>query len=138
MGLGFFARTHPRRSSDVSNVPRKSVPLEVGDRTYQLRYTTNSLIEIEEQTGLTIQELGQKFLEGKVGLRDMRIFVWAGILHQHDDFTLAEAGHIIDEVGISEVATKAAEAFQAAFPDAEGNEGKNAFKGASAGTGARS
>lgn len=76
--------------------PRKSVPIEAGGRTYNLRYTTNALIEIEEHTGLTIQELGEKFTTGRVGLRDMRIFVWAGVLHEHPDFTLAEAGYVID------------------------------------------
>ena len=113
-------------------MPKPSVPIKIGDKTYQFRYTFNSLIRLQEELGVSIGELDKIFPtqpeEGKEGeikmtadfLPKIRSLFWAGLVHENKDLTLEEAGDLVDEVGgIMEAVKPLMEAFGNAFPVAE-------------------
>ncbi|MGG3737250.1 GTA-gp10 family protein [Aeribacillus pallidus] len=92
---------------------------------YSLRYTTNALVELEETLGLTVPEILVRFERGGIGFKAIRTIVWAGLIHQFDngdgtyDFTLTEAGDLIDELGFEAVMEKVTQALESAFPESE-------------------
>ena len=104
---------------------KQSIPITIGDQTYQLRFTFNSFIRLEEELGIPISDIDKIFptenkdgkVVGSVNLRDVRAFFWAGLIHENKDLTLEEAGELIEEaggiVGIVETLVKA---FSNAFP----------------------
>ncbi|HEY8342927.1 MAG TPA: hypothetical protein VIK75_08050 [Calditerricola sp.] len=94
-----------------ANKHRGEVELKAGDKTYVLRYTTNSLVRLEDELGKPAMELGESFHEA-------RALFWAGLLHAHPDLTMEQAGEIMDEVGFTEAVLKATEALKLAFPGA--------------------
>lgn len=90
---------------------------------YALRYTTNALVEMEEELGMSIQQIISMFDNGRLGFKAIRVLVWAGLIHQFDngdgtyDFSLREAGDLIDEIGFEEMIDKVGDALAAQFPD---------------------
>lgn len=90
---------------------------------YALRYTTNALVEMEEELGMSIQQIISMFDNGRLGFKAIRVLVWAGLIHQFDngdgtyDFTLREAGDLIDEIGLEEMIDKVGDALAAQFPN---------------------
>lgn len=105
---------------------RRGVTFEVGERTFQVRFGTNALCMIEEQTGQSIGEAAKRLAvdpkQGGVRLSDLRLFWWAGLSHQ-GDLSAAAAGDLLDEVGFERAGELIGEAFQLAFPEAEGGAG---------------
>ena len=110
-------------------MPKQSVPMKIGNKTYNLRYTFNSLIRLQDEWGLSLADIDKIFpTQDKKGgveipatfFKDLRAFFWAGLLHENKDLTLEEAGDLIEDAGgiiaIVEVLTKA---FSEAFPSDE-------------------
>jgi hypothetical protein len=74
---------------------KRTVPVKVGDRTFNLRYNFDSLTTIEDQ-------LGKPFLEVFVSLTKLsftavKVVFWAGLKQNHSDITLDEVGAILNE-----------------------------------------
>lgn len=106
-------------------MPKQSIPMKIGDKTYQLRFTFNSFIRLEEELGIAISDIDKIFptadkdgkMEGSVKLKDVRAFFWAGLIHEHKDLTPEEAGELVEEAGgITSIVEKLVEAFGNAFP----------------------
>ena len=106
-------------------MPKQSIPITIGDKTHQLRFTFNSFIRLEEELGIAISEIDKIFptvdkdgkTAGYVKLKDVRAFFWAGLIHEDKDLTPEEAGELIEEAGgITGVVEKLVEAFSNAFP----------------------
>jgi len=106
---------------------KQSIPIEIGGKTRYLRYGTNALVAVEEKLNCPLSDIGSK-LSGNVGIKDLRILFWAGLMGDDKELTLDGAGDLIDEAvdkgGITFVAEKIAEAFAAAFPEASDAEKK--------------
>lgn len=70
---------------------KPSVLIEL-DKPRNIRLNTNALVKVEEVTGRPISS----FLPGTVGMRDIRAFLWAGLLHEDRELTLYETGQLMD------------------------------------------
>jgi len=104
--------------------------LQIGKRRYQVLWNWNAISEIETELnrrGLgNWSEFSERLEAGKIGPNDFRILLWGGLLDQHPDITVAEAGEIIDranrEMTMEELGKQIATAFQNTFPAAENME----------------
>jgi hypothetical protein len=94
---------------------RGRVLLTAGERSVELRFTTNAICRLEEVSGRTISDF-VRALDGNVSLRDVRMLVWvaSGVAE------LDEAGAIIDDAGLGATVEAIGGALTAAFPDADG------------------
>lgn len=100
------------------------------DRPRRLRYGMNQLIQLEEALGVPVSELTQV----RMGLKELRLFLWVGLSWEDPDLTLEKAGELADEAeDLTELAEKIGEALAASF----GGEGKKKKGPAKSGTGAK-
>ena len=99
-------------------MPKESVAIELGGKTYHLRYTFNALIALEDELGIPISDIGS-ILSDKVKLRPIRALVWAGLIHEDKGLTLEGVGEMLGLSDLAAIAEKVGEAFMLAFPDAE-------------------
>lgn len=107
---------------------------EASGKRYTLRYGNNALAELEGLLGLPITQIGERFTTGAVGVREMRNIFWAGLMMQHPELSLVDAGNLMDEVGLQRVAELVTEAFGEAFPNT-GVKSKEVITTTSLGTG---
>lgn len=111
----------------MGNQVKGIVDLRAGEDTYRLHYTTNAICELEDVAGMGIAEFMAQRLSGdKVGVKDFRLMVWAGLIEHHADVDLKKAGQIIDQAGgMAAVSSVFEKAFASAMPepdkDAAGN-----------------
>jgi hypothetical protein len=77
------------------------------DKERNLKFNLNSLITIEELTGIKVSEMGENSDFGMVTLRAM---VYAGIRHEDKEITLEEVGDCIDFDNMEDVAQAIGEA----------------------------
>lgn len=81
-----------------------------------LHFTTNALCALEDQLGANALEIAAEIDTG-VSFRTLRAMFWAGV--GDAKMTLAQAGDLIDQVGKTEAARVAREAFKASFDAAD-------------------
>ena len=92
---------------------RGLVKFQAAGQEYALRFTNNRLCQLEEDAGESITSLFARLEdETAVSLRDMRMMFRAGL---EGEFTLKEAGDLMDEVGIKEAGQLIFSALAAAF-----------------------
>jgi len=102
------------------NKHRGEINLNVGDRIYTLKFTTNSIVLLEEALGKSVNKIGDD-----VGVKELRAMIWAGLQHNHPEITLDKVGEIIDEIGTEYGFDRINEAISFAFPeDVGGNDSK--------------
>ncbi|WP_092474337.1 GTA-gp10 family protein [Desulfotruncus arcticus] len=92
----------------MANTQRHMIELELGDMTYTMRYTLNSLAEIEDRLGVPLAELGNI----QMSMKAVRVMLWAGLIHE--GLTEEEVGELVDFGNFEYVQAKLAEAFQMA------------------------
>lgn len=104
---------------------RGKVRFTVGEAEHVLHFTVNRLCDLEEETGESVmhyaEALGQP---GAIGLRDVRRLMRFGL-----GSTEAEAGDIVQEIGLQRSVALIGEALAAAFDidlKPEGGAGKKA------------
>ncbi|MBA4542887.1 hypothetical protein H1164_08230 [Thermoactinomyces daqus] len=85
------------------------------DKPRKLKYTFNAFCELED-AGMDLMQLQ----DGKVKFKDIRLLLWAGLLHELPDLTVEEAGEMIDQGELKEISEAVAEAIQLAL----GNKGE--------------
>jgi hypothetical protein len=102
----------------VTNSIRGEVAL--GDHT--LRFSVNAIIELEEEMGRGVDEIGQYMGSGKIRMKDVRTMIWIGLKDRHPEITEEEAGEVATQVGIPFALEAVGKAFALAFPNAEGGE----------------
>lgn len=86
--------------------------LKAGGESYKLRFSTNAIIEFEEEYGDSIMAFGQKMNasapdeNGEVDpdapqilYKELRLLVWAALQEHHEDIGEKEVGTIIDKAG---------------------------------------
>ena len=89
---------------------KPSVLIEL-DKPRNIRLDTNALVKVEEVTGRPISS----FLPGTVGMRDIRAFLWAGLIHEDRELTLLETGQLMDRADYNYIEDKVTEAIRIAM-----------------------
>lgn len=92
--------------------PTKGVQVKL-DRLRTLRYTNRALVALEEQTGQTLAETGERAAAGS--LRAVSALVWAGLLHAEPDLQLDAAIDRLDLSRLAEISEATGKALEAAF-----------------------
>ena len=103
----------------------RTVPLKVGGKTYNVRFSTNALATFEEQHGDNFLTAMAAFGAGNVSFKTFRLLVWAALL-DFQQLSLEEVGDLIDAAGFDAVSDAVSRAAELAFPQAEGGEGNGA------------
>lgn len=111
----------------MSNIAKGVVRL---NNKYSFKFTNNTMCELEDAIDMDMSEIAEKFNAEQMSWRAVRAIVWAGLLHQFEDeygnfdFTLKDAGRVMDEFGFDVVLEKAMDAFDAFMPedDEDGEE----------------
>lgn len=106
---------------------RGRVTFEVAGREYALRFTTNRLCQLEEDSGVAFVEFLRKFEKKETFmLKDLRCLIRAGL---EGEFTLEQAGDLIEQLGITEARRLAFVAIAAAFDQSAGSDAGKANAG---------
>lgn len=96
----------------MANTQRGFVDIKL-DKKRKLQYDLNALAEIEDKLGINIYEMHKI----KVGMKNIRTILWAGLLHEDAELTEEQVGSFVNITNIGEVQAKVSEAFS--------GEGKN-------------
>lgn len=72
------------------------------DRQVKLKMDMNALCELEEAMGEKIPNIGDMVQQRRIGIKECRAMLWAGLLHQNEDITMKEAGEIMTGAGFAE------------------------------------
>lgn len=97
------------------------------DKPRRLRFDLNALCELEDAFKKPIQEILE---DGVIGIKQIRTFIWAGLLHEDPELAIQDVGRMIDLDNILYVQEKVTEALNSAFGEQEKNK-----KGPESGTG---
>lgn len=90
----------------MANKQRGMVKVQL-DKVRNLRYTMNALAEIEDILGVPLGEMGNI----QMTMKNIRVILWAGLIHEDKELTLEQVGDMIDMSNIQEVQEKLTEAF---------------------------
>lgn len=95
------------------------------DKPRKLKFSTNALAELEDALGQPVTKLNAE----TVGIKTLRAMLWAGLLHEDPDFTISQAGFLMDFGDLEEIASKLSEALELAF--GKNDNAKNKVSGLS-------
>lgn len=94
----------------MANKQKAIVSITLGGKKRNIRFTLNSLAEIEDSIGVPLSRLS----EVELGVKTVRAMLWAGLIHEDETLTEREVGNMVDFENLEEVQTKVSEAFAAA------------------------
>lgn len=100
----------------MANKHRGQVALEVDGATFNMRLSINSLCEME-----SILQGDMMAALQNPDIRTIRAVVWAALSADKPGLTLAQAGEIIDAVGLAEIGKKVGDLVALTFPKPEGD-----------------
>lgn len=107
----------------MANKDRGEVTLQAGDVTHTIRFTVNSLCNLEDAMSMPITKIGAELDIGaktkQIKLGTLRTILKYGLT---EDKTLEEVGNIIGEAGLPAVMTAIAAGIAQAFPKSEAGE----------------
>lgn len=111
----------------MPNPHKGDVELKAGDATYVLRYSIDAICSLESELDKGFPAIAAEMGDpGKMRLSVVRQVLFAGLRENHPDITLKQAGELIVTAGGAIVVLgKIAEAFGAAFPEAEASGTKS-------------
>lgn len=110
--------------------------VKAGDVSYVLRYTANSLCELENALNMNLAEIGAMFSRPQsMRISTMRTLFWAGLIDAQPAMTEKVAGDIMTSMGIPNTLIEVMKAFTAAFPVSEATSEENPPKARRRGTG---
>lgn len=98
----------------MANPARSEVALKVGDNDYTLKFSTNSICELEDRLDKGLNEI----VRNMERVATVRALLWAGLRHHHPEVTIAGAGEMIDSAGVGPITDAIGRALTAAFPPA--------------------
>lgn len=96
------------------------------DRPRKLRFGMNQLALLEEALGIPVSELGNI----KMGVKELRLFLWAGLSWEDPELTPEKVGELADEADFAYLAEKVGEALTAAFGQPKNSMGPVTQSGA--------
>lgn len=103
----------------MANKQRGFVEIEL-DKKRTLRYTLNALAELEDRLGVSVSELANVTM----GMKQIRAFLWSGLLHESPDLTEQEVGNMVDFDNMEYISQKITEAFTASTKNSKGPTGQ--------------
>lgn len=98
----------------MANKQRGYVNIEL-DKPRTLRYDLNALAELEDATGLDVGEIEKLAQSGKLGMKFIRAFLWAGLIHEDAELTIKGVGGMVDLDNMQEISEVLAQAFEGAI-----------------------
>lgn len=66
--------------------------LEIGDVSFELEYTVNSVCDLEEISGKGLGDI-----LGTAGLSSVRALLWCGLIENMKGLTMGKAGNLLQE-----------------------------------------
>lgn len=100
--------------------------LEVKGKRVEIKYSNYAFRMMEEALGMPLPKLGIEVGNNAIGIREITVLVWGGLLHKNRDATIDDADEVIDAVGYDAVSKAINEAMAEYFPQVEANDSKNA------------
>lgn len=94
----------------MANRKRGFVEIELDGKERKLRYSLNALAELEDKLGIPLSELN----EVNMGMKQIRAFLWAGLIHENPELTEREVGDMVDFDNMEYISEKIGEAFKTA------------------------
>lgn len=89
------------------------VPIKLADGEWKVRYTNASLVNLEDLTEKTPQDLFKAASRGS--LRAISMLLWAGLIHQRPNLSLSEVVKAVDLHELAGIADAIGKALAAAF-----------------------
>ena len=80
----------------MANPERSEVAVTIDGTDYLLKFSTNAIIALETETGERAIPFMKRFAAQDVGMADVRVIVWAGLLDHQPETTLEDAGAVLD------------------------------------------
>lgn len=93
----------------MANQHKAMIPIEL-DKHRNLRFTLNSMAEVESRLGVKAQNLDKI----EMGFTEARLMLWAALIHEDPDLTIEEVGNMVDFSNFQYVQEKVAEAYAVA------------------------
>lgn len=100
--------------------------LNVNGKNVEIKYNNYAFRKMEKTLGVPLPKLGAEIANNEIGINEITVMLWGGLLHKNRDATIDDADEIIDAVGYNKVAEAVNEAMAEYFPKAEGDSPKNA------------
>lgn len=83
-------------------MPGFSVPITLADgKERHLRYDFNAIIVLEEQLGVSIDQLEEAFAGPTRKMSTARDILWAGLIHEDKALTKDDVGALVDLTNIN-------------------------------------
>lgn len=122
----------------MGNPHRGEVPFVVGERSFTLCLSVNSLARLEKAMGMGINRISAKLSNTEdMYLGDWVLVLWVALSKHHPDISQEAAGDLLGEAGLDATVNALGEAMSNAFPDAQKGGGRPS-PAAQAGTGQNS
>jgi len=99
----------------MANRHKGEVPILIGGKQLVLRFDANALVELEDQTGLTLSKLGQLAssedgIAQAFGIKFIRGALYSGLKASREGLTIDQVGDWMDLSQLSEYTMKIADA----------------------------
>ncbi len=110
------------------NPHKGDVSLQVGDKTYTLRYSHLALVRLENVLNKSLMQImGDLGKPEVMRLGTIVALLWAGLQKHHPGMTEEQAAEILDEIdgGVATAMVSIDAAFSKAFGAASGTKGTN-------------
>lgn len=101
------------------NKYRGEVEFQALGQTFTLRLGFNELLVLQEELGLSEENMLQELSVRMSQLNSIRKIFQRCVAFRHEDFTAEQAGDVITEVGVQQVAGILQQALRWAMPEAE-------------------
>ena len=98
--------------------------IETDNGVYVLKYTTKALVYLEQQFGMSINDIGKK-VSADASMTDLVKMFKAGLIHENPKVTDENVYTILDEIGIKRAVEGISEALRYALASDEEVEEKN-------------
>ncbi len=112
----------------MSNPVKGTVTHEIDGKTITLRLGTNEWCELEEEHGKKTSEILADFAKAVdasiLDMRFLRSLFRAAISAEQPEATVANAGELMSEIGLTEAATLIGRTIQAGMPEVPDQPGK--------------
>lgn len=102
--------------------------IKIGKKSFNVYYGQNALCALEDALDEGIDSIVKRFVSGKLGIRDFRALVWAGLLKENRNMTLEALGDICDaaDVRLSDLVPECllelTSTYERLIPDSESNK----------------
>jgi len=87
------------------------------DRVRTLRLGWRALEKLQEEHGISVEDLGAQLQTGQ--FKTIRLIIWAGLIHEDPDLTFDQTADLMDQADFTELVTAASELITSRFGGGE-------------------